>query len=44
MACEARMYDPRVGRLLSIDPLSKAYPLYSPYQFAGNDVIVVLIC
>lgn len=26
-------------RFLSIDPLTKEYPWYSPYQFAGNDVI-----
>jgi len=31
-----RMYDPRVGRFLSVDPLQKTYPYYTPYQFAGN--------
>ncbi|ASZ10850.1 RHS repeat protein [Chitinophaga pendula] len=31
-----RIYDPRVGKFLSIDPLTKDYPYYSPYQFAGN--------
>jgi len=30
------MYDSRVGRFLSIDPLQKKYPFYTPYQFAGN--------
>jgi RHS repeat-associated protein len=39
IAYEARMYDPRIGRLLSIDPLAKNYPWYTPFQFAGNDVI-----
>ncbi|HEY1199753.1 MAG TPA: RHS repeat-associated core domain-containing protein, partial [Niastella sp.] len=32
----ARVYDPRLGRFLSMDPLSKSFPWYSPYQFAGN--------
>jgi RHS repeat-associated protein len=32
----ARVYDPRLGRFLSTDPLSKSFPWYSPYQFAGN--------
>ncbi|WPV68110.1 RHS repeat-associated core domain-containing protein [Chitinophaga sp. LS1] len=31
-----RIYDPRVGRFLSGDPLMKDYPFYTPYQFAGN--------
>ncbi|MFH1052552.1 MAG: RHS repeat-associated core domain-containing protein [bacterium] len=35
----ARMYDSRVGRFLSIDPLTKSYPMLSPYQFAGNSPI-----
>src|SRR5690606_26729324 len=34
-----RIYDPRLGRFLSMDPLSRFYPWYTPYQFAGNDVI-----
>jgi RHS repeat-associated protein len=34
-----RIYDPRVGRFLSVDPLSKSYPWYTPYQFAGNKPI-----
>jgi len=35
----ARMYDPRMGRFLSIDPLSSSFPWYSPYQYAGNSPI-----
>ena len=35
----ARIYDPRIGRFLSIDPLIKSYPWYTPYQFAGNSPI-----
>jgi RHS repeat-associated protein len=31
-----RMYDPRLCRFPSVDPLTKEYPYYSPYQFAGN--------
>ncbi len=34
-----RMYDNRVGRFLSVDPLIKSYPWYTPYQFAGNSPI-----
>lgn len=35
-----RIYDPRLGKFLSVDPLSKSYPWYSPYHFAGNSPIV----
>jgi uncharacterized protein RhaS with RHS repeats len=31
-----RMYDPRVGRFLSVDPLTGKYSHYTPYQYAGN--------
>ncbi|AEV99202.1 RHS repeat-associated core domain protein [Niastella koreensis GR20-10] len=31
-----RIYDGRVGRFLSVDPLTHSYPWYTPYQFAGN--------
>jgi RHS repeat-associated protein len=31
-----RIYDPRLGRFLSVDPLTQSYPWYTPYQFAGN--------
>jgi len=34
-----RIYDPRVARFLSVDPLTKNYPWYTPYQFAGNTPI-----
>ncbi|MDR6571339.1 RHS repeat domain-containing protein, partial [Chitinophaga ginsengisegetis] len=34
-----RVYDPRIGKFLSTDPLSKQYPHYTPYQFAGNTPI-----
>jgi RHS repeat-associated protein len=35
----ARMYDSRLGKFLSLDPLSYQFPWASPYSFAGNDVI-----
>lgn len=31
-----RIYDPRVARFLSVDPIAREYPWYTPYQFAGN--------
>lgn len=31
-----RVYNPRLGKFLSVDPLTKSYPWYTPYQFAGN--------
>jgi RHS repeat-associated protein len=34
-----RIYDPRLGRFLSLDPLSKNFPWFSPYHFAGNTPI-----
>ena len=34
-----RIYDPRVGRFLSMDPLTKSYPELTPYQFASNSPV-----
>jgi RHS repeat-associated protein len=34
-----RIYNPRIARFLSVDPLTFSYPWYSPYQFAGNTPI-----
>jgi len=31
-----RIYDPRIGKFLSVDPLTKNYPELTPYQFASN--------
>src|SRR5439155_17228196 len=31
-----RIYDPRVGRFLSVDPITSQYPELTPYQFASN--------
>lgn len=31
-----RMYNTRLGRFISVDPLTKSYPELTPYQFASN--------
>ncbi len=35
-----RIYDPRLVRFKSVDPLSSSYPYFTPYQFASNNPIV----
>jgi hypothetical protein len=37
-----RIYDTRIGKFLSIDPISAQFAYYTPYQFAGNTPIVAL--
>lgn len=37
-----RIYNPWLGKFLSMDPLTKSYPWYTPYQFAGNMPIVAI--
>ena len=34
-----RLYNPAIGKFLSVDPLAPDYPWYTPYQFAGNNPI-----
>jgi RHS repeat-associated protein len=34
-----RIYDKRIGKFLSVDPLTKQYSYLTPYAFAENDVI-----
>ena len=34
-----RIYNPSLGKFLSVDPLTASYPWYTPYQFAGNKPI-----
>ncbi len=34
-----RIYDPRLGRFLSVDPIGKEFPELTPYQFASNSPI-----
>ena len=31
-----RIYDGRLGRFLSVDPITKKFPMLTPYQFASN--------
>ncbi len=35
----ARIYDPRIGRFLSVDPYTEKYAMLSPYQFAPDNSI-----
>jgi RHS repeat-associated protein len=35
----ARMYNPRIGRWMSVDPLAAKYSGLSPFQYAGNTPI-----
>ena len=34
---EMRIYDPRIGKFLSVDALNNQYPFFTPYQFAANN-------
>ena len=34
-----RVYDPRIGKFLSVDPITNEYPMLTPYQFASNTPI-----
>lgn len=34
-----RLYNPAIGKFLSVDPLAPKYPFYSPYHFGGNGPI-----
>ena len=35
-----RIYNPGIGRFLSVDPLTKGFPELTPYQFASNSPIL----
>ena len=37
-----RIYESRLGRFMSRDPLATKFPYYSPYQFAGNKPIAAI--
>ena len=37
-----RIYDPKIAKFLSVDPLTKDFPFYTPYQFAGNKPIAFI--
>jgi len=34
-----RVYDPRIGKFLSVDPLANKFAYWSPYHFSGNNPI-----
>ena len=34
-----RIYDPRLAKFMSVDPLTASYPALTPYQFATNNPI-----
>ena len=34
-----RIYNPTIGKFLSVDPLAQSYPMLTPYQFASNTPI-----
>jgi RHS repeat-associated protein len=34
-----RIYNPSIGKFLSVDPATTKYPFYSPYLFAGDNPI-----
>lgn len=38
-----RIYNPRIGKFLSVDPLANKYPWYTPYQFAEIHLFKLLI-
>lgn len=38
----ARIYDARIGRWLSVDPLAKKYPNESPYIYSGNSPVYMI--
>jgi hypothetical protein len=37
-----RIYNPAIARFLSVDPLARSYPWYTPYQFAGNKPTIAI--
>lgn len=38
----ARLYDPRLGRWLAVDPQSSKYPDLSPYNFVANSPLIFI--
>ncbi|GAO44442.1 hypothetical protein FPE01S_03_04790 [Flavihumibacter petaseus NBRC 106054] len=37
-----RIYNPRIGKFLSVDPLTQSFPWYTPFQFAGNKPVIAI--
>jgi RHS repeat-associated protein len=38
----ARLYDSRLGRWLSLDPLQAKYPMLTPYSFVANCPLIII--
>lgn len=38
----ARMYDSRIGRWLSVDPLEFTSPSRTPFNFAANSPVILI--
>jgi len=37
-----RIYNPSIGRFLSVDPMTRGYPMLTPYQYASNSPIKLI--
>ncbi len=37
-----RLYNPAIGKFLSVDQLTRSYPMLTPYQFASNTPIMAI--
>lgn len=37
-----RIYNPGIGKFLSVDPLTKKFPDYTPFQFCSNNPIIAI--
>jgi RHS repeat-associated protein len=37
-----RIYNPAIAKFLSVDPLTRSYPMLTPYQFASNTPIMAI--
>jgi RHS repeat-associated protein len=37
-----RIYNPQIAKFLSVDPLFKTFPFYTPYQYASNMPILAI--
>jgi RHS repeat-associated protein len=37
-----RIYNPRLGKFLTVDPLTSTFPFLTPYQYASNKPIVAI--
>jgi len=37
-----RIYNPTIGKFLSVDPLTQSFPWFTPYQFASNTPIAAI--